>query len=123
MVMLLKKILWRPWIIGSITQGVHLTLAPLRSLSDRLEPIERLESEQEILLLPAPSPPKRDLNRATVEELRQVEGVGFVRALEIVEYRERYGDYRRLEELGMIPGVGSKTFQLIAERFEVRAHP
>jgi competence protein ComEA len=71
-------------------------------------------------MLPPPSPPRDDLNQATVEDLKQVEGVGFVRALEIVEYRDRFGDYRRVEELGMIPGIGAKTLQLIAERFEVK---
>ena len=119
LIRLLKHITWRPWLLHSITQGVHFTLAPLRSLSDRVESPSSLSSES-ARMLPPPSPPRDDLNQATVEDLKQVEGVGFVRALEIVEYRDRFGDYRRVEELGMIPGIGAKTLQLIAERFEVK---
>jgi competence ComEA-like helix-hairpin-helix protein len=129
----LIKIVWRlatrPWLTEPISQGVHLTFTPLRHLSARvytqsLTPTDALshELDSRTLLLPPPDPSKSDLNDATVEELRVVEGVGFVKALEIVEYRERYGDYRRIEELGMIPGIGAKTLHVLAEQFEVKAN-
>ena len=117
------RLITRPWLIGSIIQGVHLTLAPLRHLAIQVHDQPRAmtdEITQETPRLVAPDSPKADLNDATVEELRVIDGVGFVRALEIVEYRERYGHYRRIEELGMIPGIGAKTLHVLAERFEVR---
>ena len=114
------KIVSQPWLIGYLGHGIELTFAPLRELATRVhEPA--LELSHQSLLLPSPvESPKADLNCATVEELRVIEGIGFVKALEIVEYRERYGDYRRIEELGMIPGIGSKTLHVLAERFEVK---
>ena len=122
----LVKLTWRmvnrPWFMGSMSQGLSLTFAPLRHLSTRLYDTSQQLPEREVLSLPAPAPDpsKSDLNDATVEELRVVEGIGFVKALEIVEYRERYGHYRRIEELGMIPGIGAKTLHVLAERFEVK---
>ena len=121
------KLTWRlanrPWFTGSISQGLSLTFAPLRHLSTRIYDTPRQLPEREVLGLPAPTqdPSKSNLNDATVEELRVIDGIGFVKALEIVEYRERYGHYRRIEELGMIPGIGAKTLHVLAERFEIKS--
>lgn len=116
------KIVKQPWLMGPITQGLVLALEPLKHLGQKLAQIEAENNSQlgnqQILLLPAPVP-KRNINQATVEELRRIEGVGFVRALEIVEYRERFGNYRRMEELGLIRGVGTQTLRVLCESFEV----
>ena len=117
------KLFNRPWLLDPITQGIMLVLEPLKDLNQKVcnsaldfdQDIER-----SILLLPAPSPPKKDINQATVEELRAIEGVGFVRALEIVEYRDRFGDYRRLEELGLIKGIGAQTLKILSMQYEVK---
>jgi competence ComEA-like helix-hairpin-helix protein len=115
------KLVNRPWLLDPITQGIHLMLEPLKDLSDRVYMNQLAEeTTQHTFLLPPPPPPKGDINRATVEELRSIEGVGFVRALDIVEYRERFGEYRRIEELGLIQGIGSQTLRLIFEQFEVK---
>ncbi len=47
--------------------------------------------------------PKVDVNRANVEELRTVEGIGPERAQEIVDWREKYGRFRDLSELDTLP--------------------
>jgi competence ComEA-like helix-hairpin-helix protein len=52
---------------------------------------------------PSTAPDKIDLNRANVEELRAVQGVGFERAQEIVSYREKYGPFRAVDELDGLP--------------------
>lgn len=114
------KMVNRPWLFNPITQGIQLMLEPLKDLSDRVYISRLTEITQGALLLPAPPPPKGDINLATVEQLRSIEGVGFVRALDIVEYRERFGEYRRIEELGLIQGIGSQTLRLIFEQYEVK---
>jgi competence protein ComEA len=50
----------------------------------------------------APEQEKVDVNRANVEELRAVEGIGLDRAQEIVEYREQHGRFHDLSELDML---------------------
>ena len=116
------KIVKQPWFISPIVQGFVLALEPLKNLGQKLNQIEEDSSPgldgHKVLLLPAPKP-KKDINQASVEELRDIEGVGFVRALEIVEYRERFGHYRRMEELGLIRGVGSQTLRVLCESYEV----
>jgi competence protein ComEA len=48
---------------------------------------------------PPTAPGKVDVNRANVEELRAVEGIGLERAQEIVRYREEHGPFRALDDL------------------------
>ena len=51
----------------------------------------------------APEPAKVDVNHANIEELRSVEGIGADRAQEIVEWREKNGPIRNLNELDSLP--------------------
>ncbi len=46
---------------------------------------------------------KVDVNSANIEELRSVEGIGAERAQEIVEWREKYGRFRDVNELDTLP--------------------
>ncbi len=51
----------------------------------------------------APEAPKVDVNSANIEELRSVEGIGAERAQEIVDWREKYGRFRDINELDTLP--------------------
>ena len=51
----------------------------------------------------APEAPTVDVNTANVEELRSIEGVGAERAQEIVEWREKYGRFKHVNELDTLP--------------------
>jgi competence protein ComEA len=56
---------------------------------------------------PAPAPPAAgliDLNRADVEELVKLRGVGRAAARRIVEHREEYGDFGSLDDLARVEG-------------------
>ena len=51
----------------------------------------------------APEAPSVDVNSANIEELRSVEGIGPERAQEIVDWREKYGRFRNINELDALP--------------------
>ncbi|MBI5510373.1 MAG: helix-hairpin-helix domain-containing protein [Deltaproteobacteria bacterium] len=57
----------------------------------------------------AEAPPGLDLNRATMQELMQLPGVGPKRAEEIVRYRLQH-PFRRTSDLMRIKGIGTRTF-------------
>lgn len=57
-----------------------------------------------------------NLNRASVEELKTLPGIGEVRARQIVEYRERRGGFRRPQEVILLDGFGEKRYRDIAAR-------
>jgi competence protein ComEA len=49
-----------------------------------------------------------NLNTATLEQLDTLDGVGPGIARRILDYRARHGGFRRVEELGEVPGIGDK---------------
>ena len=73
---------------------------------------------------PAPSPASPgavlDLNRATVEELLALPGVGPVIAERIVALRASRGRFADVAELEEVQGVGSKSLERIAPLVRVR---
>jgi competence protein ComEA len=55
------------------------------------------------------------LNTATAEQLERLPGVGPVLAKRIVDFREKKGGYKRLEELLAVPGVSEKKWKAMRE--------
>jgi competence protein ComEA len=55
----------------------------------------------------APAQPV-NLNTATLEQLDTLDGVGPGIAQRILDYRQQHGGFRRVEELGEVPGIGAK---------------
>jgi len=53
---------------------------------------------------------KVDLNRAGIEELVRLPGVGEIVAQRIVKYREENGRFEAPEELMNVRGIGEKTY-------------
>jgi competence protein ComEA len=49
-----------------------------------------------------------NLNTATLEQLDTLDGVGPGIAQRILDYREQHGGFRRVQELGEVPGIGDK---------------
>ena len=58
----------------------------------------------------APGAPRApvNLNTATLEQLDTLDGVGPGIAQRILDYRAQHGGFRRVEELGEVPGIGDK---------------
>jgi competence protein ComEA len=60
---------------------------------------------------PAPALLQVDLNRADAAALQELPGIGPVLADRIVAYRESHGRFTSVEELRQVPGVGPKRFE------------
>lgn len=56
---------------------------------------------------------KIDINTANKEELVRVKGIGPVLAGRIISYREKYGPFKKIEDIKEIKGIGGKTFEKI----------
>jgi len=61
-----------------------------------------------------------NLNTATVKDLETLPGVGPVLAKRIVEFREKKGGFKRVEELLAIPGISERKWKVIREKVEVK---
>jgi competence protein ComEA len=60
-----------------------------------------------------------DLNRATVEELQKLPGVGEELAARIVAFREENGPFTAVEQIMEISGIGEGKFAALASRIVV----
>lgn len=54
---------------------------------------------------------KVDLNKATVEQLTTLPGIGPAIAARIVQHREKQGAFGSVEELMNVRGIGEKSFE------------
>ena len=54
-----------------------------------------------------------DINKATVNDLQRLPGIGPSLAKQIVAYRDKNGPFRRVEDLMVIKGIGFKKWKEI----------
>ena len=60
-----------------------------------------------------------NINSATIEELKKLNGVGDGKAKSIIEYREQNGGFKSIEDLKNVKGFGGKMFEKIKDQIEV----
>lgn len=59
---------------------------------------------------------KVNLNLADQAQLETLTGIGPVKALKIIEYRDQHGGFQSIEEIMNVTGIGEKTFENIKEQ-------
>jgi competence protein ComEA len=62
---------------------------------------------------------KVNINTANLEELQTLPRIGEKVAQRIIDYRKEHGQFKKIEELMKVQGVGEKTFKLIKDKIEV----
>ncbi len=60
-----------------------------------------------------------NINTATEQELATLSEVGEVKARAIVEFREKYGYFRSIDELTLVEGIGELTVEANRDRITV----
>ena len=70
-----------------------------------------------------PAPATINLNTATAAELEKLPGIGQKVAARIVEYRQKNGPFKKIEELMNVRGVGEKNFLKLKPQITVGDAP
>lgn len=55
-----------------------------------------------------------NLNTCTIEQLMTIDGIGEVKAVNIIEYRDYLGGYTSVEQIKNIKGIGESVFAKIS---------
>jgi competence protein ComEA len=61
-----------------------------------------------------------NINRASEGELVSLNGIGSSKAQAIILYREMFGDFKTVDELAKVKGIGAKTVEKNQRRLSVR---
>ena len=61
-----------------------------------------------------------NINTANVEEFQQLKGIGAKKAAEIVAYREAHGEFKNVDELTNVKGIGKATLEKLRQELVVK---
>jgi competence protein ComEA len=90
----------RLWMaLGTVAIGVLLGAAPAIAQEKAPKPAK-----------PAAASAPVNLNTASQAQLETLPGVGAAAAKRIIEYRDKNGGFRKVEELMNVKGIGEKSF-------------
>jgi len=62
-----------------------------------------------------------NLNTATLADLESLPGIGKATAQRILEYRQKSGGFKKVEDLMNVKGIGEKSFLKLKNRLTVAA--
>lgn len=60
-----------------------------------------------------------NINIADISELKKITGIGDVKAQSIIDYREKNGGFKYIEEIKNVDGIGEKTFEKIKDEISL----
>ncbi len=63
--------------------------------------------------------PKINLNTATAADLQKLNGIGEKKAQEIISYRQQKGQFKKIEDLMQVSGIGEKTFAKLKDQLSL----
>ncbi len=61
-----------------------------------------------------------DINTASQADLESVKGLGPVKAKAIIEYRNKYGMFKSVEELANVKGIGAGILKQLGDQVSVQ---
>jgi len=62
---------------------------------------------------------KISINKATIEELQTLTGIGESKAKSIIEYRLKEGDFKTIEDIKKVNGIGDALFEKIKDNITI----
>ncbi|AAK34224.1 TPA: helix-hairpin-helix domain-containing protein [Streptococcus pyogenes] len=83
-------------------QGEEISVLPRSLVSGKKETASKDQS-------------KVHINKASLEELQHIPGIGAKRAQDIIDMRDKLGGFKALEDLRQVSGIGEKTLEKLKD--------
>lgn len=84
------------------------------------EDINKLEISSDDDLHSTDSNQKIDLNKATIEDLQTLKGIGISKAKQIIDYRNQIGGFKNIEDIMKIKGIKESAFNKIKDYIYIK---
>ena len=62
---------------------------------------------------------KVNLNEADIEALQTLDGIGEVKAKAIIDYRDKNGPFKQIEDIKNVSGIGDSVYEKIKDNITV----
>ncbi|TRX56637.1 ComEA family DNA-binding protein [Thalassomonas sp. M1454] len=92
-------------------KSIHRSLLLLSLLSSPLLTATTVNANEDTSVVANVSQNKVNVNKAGVEQLSSLKGLGEKKAQAIVQYRDTYGPFKSIEELKNVKGIGVKFIE------------
>ena len=104
-----RRVMWMAVAVCAVAvAGRLIAQSPLPAQSQSQPPAQAPASKPATRVV-APAAPV-NINTATTAELETLPGIGPAMAARIVEYRQKNGSFKKIEDLMNVKGIGEKSF-------------
>jgi len=62
---------------------------------------------------------KVNINKASSDELMRLKGVGYVLSGRIIEYRKTHGEFKKIEDIKDVRGIGENTYEKMKDQIRL----
>ncbi len=101
---------------SNLSAAQNEKLALIKNLSDSLTAEKEIKNSEE---LKQKFEKKININLAYSADLQRLPGIGEVMADRIIEYREQYGNFKRIDDIMLVKGIGIKKFEKVRDLITV----
>ncbi|MFQ6605331.1 MAG: ComEA family DNA-binding protein [Fidelibacterota bacterium] len=110
---LITGIVRRSWTVDHIPMKISHVKKPVLTEPETKLPITAEKATDDSLEIV-------NINIANIDELTSLPNIGPVAAQRIIAYREQYGEFKTVDEIQRVKGIGAKTYAKILSRISVK---
>lgn len=112
--------------IGILFVAIALVLIGIILIGEKEDPAEFIaapepiegKTEQAVKSVDTISD-KININKASVEDLDRLPGIGEILAQRIIDYREKNGGFKKIEEIKDVSGIGDAKYNNIKDKISI----